>query len=85
MHNITDIPKGFLIFPKGHIEEEQVQILAGIAQEPLRCKRHSIETHNYHMRRYHCCLYCMMGSEPVPKAMLDETPNEIHVRVEIDG
>ena len=33
---------------------------------------HSIETHNFHIRRYGSCLYCRNGSKPVPKVMITE-------------
>jgi len=31
---------------------------------------HSLEVHNYHIKRYGRCLYCAFGSKPVPKAMI---------------
>jgi len=33
---------------------------------------HSVENHNFHIKRYGFCVYCNLGSRPVPKAMMVE-------------
>jgi hypothetical protein len=45
----------------GHMEERADKIFKAI-------KMHTVETHNFHIRRYGRCPYCMQGSKPVPKA-----------------
>ena len=39
---------------------------------------HTLENHNYHIKMYGRCPYCMMGSEPVPKVMIVEAVNDGH-------
>lgn len=31
---------------------------------------HSLEDHNYHIKRHKYCPYCATGSKPVPKAAI---------------
>jgi hypothetical protein len=39
---------------------------------------HSLECHNFHIRRYGRCPYCATGSRAVPKAVIVE-------RLEVEG
>lgn len=34
-------------------------------------KLHTVENHNYHIKMYGRCPYCLMGSKAVPKAMIE--------------
>ena len=40
--------------------------------KPVGCCFHSIEAHNFHIRRYGFCLYCKQGSVAVPKCIVEE-------------
>jgi len=46
--------------------------LALLADKNNIPKYHSLEEHNWHIKRYKHCLYCEQGSEPAPKVMLEE-------------
>ena len=35
-------------------------------------KFHTIEAHNFHIKRYGRCLYCESGSKPVHKTIIAE-------------
>ena len=39
--------------------------------KPVGCPSHSIESHNFHIRRFGKCLYCNAGSVAVPKCMIE--------------
>jgi len=41
-------------------------------EKPIGCRFHSIETHNFHIKRYGKCLYCNAGSVAVPKVIIEE-------------
>ena len=59
--------------PSSSISEEEVIEVNKIVNGSKSCRYHSIETHNFHITHYGHCLYCEMGSKPVPKVMmLDE-------------
>ena len=38
----------------------------------MKSQFHSIEAHNFHIRRYGHCLYCDSGSKPVHKSLIVE-------------
>jgi len=38
-----------------------------------RSRFHTIEAHNFHIKRYGRCLYCDNGSEPVHKSIIQES------------
>ena len=49
-----------------------VVILDNTPEVPVGCRFHSIESHNFHIRRYGKCLYCNAGSVAVPKCVVEE-------------
>jgi hypothetical protein len=66
-----------MIGTKDTMPEEQVVEYARIMQGPdpkksTKCY-HSIEAHNFHIKRYGHCVYCDLGyGEPVPKKLIEE-------------
>ena len=51
---------------------KELESLEGVKVNVTHSRVHSLETHNFHINRYKRCLYCEMGSKPVPKAALQE-------------
>lgn len=49
-----------------------VRMLGNNKVKTEKCRFHSIEAHNFHIRRFGRCLYCDMGSRVVHKSLIKE-------------
>lgn len=53
-------------------KDELVEVYKEYTVKSKGSKYHTIENHNYHIGRYGRCVYCMLGSVPVPKCVIVE-------------
>lgn len=51
---------------------EMVDYFNNCVVKPKKSKYHTLEDHNFHIRRYGRCVYCRLGSKPVPKSVILE-------------
>lgn len=61
----------FLIADNRSLSKEEV-VEANRFVNKGNCKLHTWEDHNFYIRRYGRCVYCMLGSKPVPKAVISD-------------
>ena len=61
-----------IIIKNTGITKEELVEANEIQSSPEINRYHSVETHNDHMIRYKRCIYCLLGSRPVPKVQIVE-------------
>lgn len=59
----------FLVWNKDCITEQQLIEVNDLANNTP--KYHSLNTHNWHIKRYGKCMYCELGSKAVPQAAIN--------------